>query len=82
MKKFFLLTLGILTAASVSAELKYKDGSFHNLNDKNIALGEGNGFGVMNMTAESIDWPADDDGETTTSALLIVNFEMMSPEEI
>lgn len=82
MKKFFLLTLGILTAASVSAELKYKDGSFHNLNDKNIALGEGNGFGVMNMTAESIVWPADEDGETTTSALLIVNFEMMSPEEI
>ncbi len=71
----------LLSVISVSAQLRYKDGSFKGLNDNNQAAGAG-GLGHHNMAARSTEWPADDDGETTTSALLIVKFEMLSPDEI
>lgn len=79
MKKLLLLSLFLLAAVGVNAQLSIKPGSFGGYSDNDRAAGDD--MGHRNMTAQMIDWPMNADGDDNL-ALLIVNFENMAPEDI
>jgi len=66
---------------AAQAQMKIVEGTFHDLAAGNVSVSESS-MGVTNMTAESMEWPLDADGEEGTLALLAVTFENMSPEDI
>lgn len=77
-----LLTLSVMLLAALGsmAQMSVIDKSFRSLASINTDA-SGTDMGNANMTAESLEWPTDADGNDAVS-LLVVNFENMSLDDI
>lgn len=82
MKKILLLIAAIIASLSASAQMEIITNSFRDYASGNKAVGGENGMGVTDMTAETIDWPYDQDGNEGTLALLYVYFENLAPDDV
>ncbi|MDE7414236.1 MAG: PEGA domain-containing protein [Muribaculaceae bacterium] len=84
MKKLFIYAFLLLGVLSSSAEMKIKPNSFKDFAAGNLSVGDANGLGVQDMTADIIDWPKNNDGEPgkETLSCISVVFENMAPEDI
>lgn len=82
MKKIFtfLAVLALALTAAGQGKMTLKPGSFKPLAGGGMTANESD-MGRYNMSAETIEWPTDADGEETL-ALLIVRFENMAPSDI
>lgn len=77
-----ILTLSVMLLAALGsmAQMSVIDKSFRSLASINTDA-SGTDMGNANMTAESLEWPTDADGNDAVS-LLVVNFENMSLDDI
>lgn len=83
MKKYLLFALSSLFILSASAELKVDMLSWRDLAAGNVEAGA-HGMGRTDMTAQSIDWGTDNNGESAaeTSSCLYIYFKNMAPEDL
>lgn len=90
MKKLISTFLFAFVAITLSAQIQYVEGSFYDSATGNVKATESD-LGVTNMLSKSIDWPTTNaDGlknvpgkkRKFTVAMLVVNFENMSPADI
>lgn len=80
MKKIFTLLTALLLPIAAMAQMEIVNGSFKNSN-AGARTASGNDLGQVDMTARSIDWPVDADGNDKV-AMLRVYFENFPPAEI
>ena len=82
MKKIILMLAAVIASLSASAQMEIITNSFRDFASGNVSVGGSNGMGVTDMTAETIEWPVDQDGNEGTVSLLLVYFENMAPDDV